>query len=202
MDETTAPSVDDRTTGDDTPHHDALVLIDLQEDFLGAPGMRARRPSLLRAVRQWIDLAEDAGALVVEVRTELPNDPEAWALNMRDDDQPVVLEGTPGAARVTELSDVRALTVRKRRDDAFFGTGLADVLRRHGVQRLVLAGVATEACVLMTAATAYANDVRVLLAGGGAVTSTDDRAHTEALRWLAEQYRQEVAEPEDGWPHR
>jgi nicotinamidase-related amidase len=201
VDETTAPFLDDRTTTEADRHRSALVLIDLQEDFLDAPGMRERRPALLRAVRRWVDLAEAAGAPVIEVRTELPEDPEAWALNMREDGQPVALAGTPGASRVSELADLEMTTVLKRRDDAFLGTGLAALLRGHGIDHLVVAGVSTQACVAMTAAIAYAHDLSVVLAGE-AVASDDAHAHTEAIRWLADEYRQPVADPADGWPHR
>lgn len=198
MDETTAVSLDDPADDARGPRS-ALVLIDLQEDFLDAPGLRERRHTLLRAVRHWVDLAEGAGALVVEVRTELPDDPEAWALNMREDGQPVALAGTPGASRVSELADLEMTTVLKRRDDAFLGTGLAALLRGHGIDHLVVAGVSTQACVAMTAASAYAHDLSVVLAGE-AVASEDAHAHTEAIRWLADEYRQAVADPAGGWP--
>lgn len=200
VDETTAASRDDRTTNDADGHRSALVLIDLQEDFLDAPGMRERRPALLRAVRHWADLAEAVGALVVEVRTELPEDPRAWALNMREDGQPVALAGTRGASRASELADLEMTTVLKRRDDAFLGTELAALLRGRGIDHLVVAGVSTQACVAMTAASAYAHDLSVVLAGE-AVASDDAHAHAEAIRWLADEYRQPVADPADGWPH-
>ena len=79
-------------------------------------------------------------------------------------------------------------------------TGLAALLRGHGIDHLVVAGVSTQACVAMTAASAYAHDLSVVLAGE-AVASDDAHAHTEAIRWLADEYRQPVADPADGWPH-
>lgn len=199
MDEMTAAATEHSATDETHGDRGALLLIDLQEDFLGAPGLRDQRPALLRAVRQWVDLAAAAGALVVEVRTELPDDPAAWALNMREDGQPVALAGTPGASRVSELADLDMTTVLKRRDDGFLGTGLAELLRGHGIDHLVIAGVSTQACVAMTAASAYAHDLSVVLAGG-AVASDDTHAHTEALRWLSDEYRQVVADPAEGWP--
>lgn len=177
----------------------ALVLIDLQEDFLSAPGLAERRAALVDGVRAWVDLAREAGAFVLDVRTVVPEDESTWALNMRDDGQPVALEGTPGVERVAELADVDAVVVTKRRDDAFLGTTLVDLLEEHGVEHVVLAGVSTQACVAMTAASAYAHDLRVRLAGG-AVASEDPQSHDAALRWLEAEYRQEVADPADGWP--
>jgi nicotinamidase-related amidase len=197
--------VDDLTTEDPTTDaptptpRDALVLIDLQEDFLSAPGLQEQRAELVAGVRRWLDLARAVDALVLEVRTVVPEDQSTWALNMRADQQPVALEGTPGAERVAELADVEAVSVVKRRDDAFLGTDLVRTLEEHGVERIVVAGVSTQACVAMTAASAYAHDLRVSLAGG-AVASEDARKHDDALRWLEDEYRQPLADPDDGWP--
>lgn len=166
----------------------ALILIDLQEDFLGAPGMREQRDDLVAAVQKWLRWADDHGVPVVEVRTVLPLEEETWALNMREDQQPVVLQDTPGSWRVHELEVEPDLALEKRRDDAFHGTDLAEKLREMGVTHVVLAGVSTEACVAMTGASAYANDFRVLVAKD-AVASADRKAHDAALLWLDEQYR-------------
>ncbi len=174
---------------------DALLLIDLQEDFFSPPELARRRPGLVSAVWQWAEIAETAGADVIEVRTEVPDDPATWALNMREDRQPVALKGTPGSRRLDELTGLRVTeTVTKRRDDAFVGTDLAHLLRSRGVEQIVIAGVSTEACIALTAAGAYARDLRVRIAGG-AVASADQGAHEAALRWLEQQYRQSVSDP-------
>lgn len=174
---------------------DALLLIDLQEDFLSTPRLAQVRPGLLRATRGWIALAQQHDVPIVEIRTVLPHDRDAWALNMRDDDSPVALEGTDGAGRVRELDDLEAQLVLKTRDDAFLGTDLERRLRDVRAERLVIAGVSTQACVALTAAGAYARDLRVSLADG-AVASEDDAAHVRTLQWLADEYRQHLVRPD------
>lgn len=173
---------------------DALLLIDLQEDFLSTPRLAQARPDLLRATRRWIALAREHDVPIVEIRTVLPRDRSEWALNMRDDDSPVALEGTEGAGRVHELDDLEAQLVLKTRDDAFLGTDLERRLRDLRAERIVIAGVSTQACVALTAAGAYARDLRVGLAAG-AVASEDDAAHVRTLRWLADEYRQRLVSP-------
>jgi len=171
---------------------DALLLIDLQEDFFTPPSLARQRSAVVDAVRCWVDVAVEADAMVLEVRTEVPDDPAAWALNMRDDGHPVALHGRPGTRRLDELTDLHVdTTIVKRRDDAFVGTDLAHVLRSAGVENVTIAGVSTEACVALTAAGAYARDFRVSLAGD-AVASASSSAHEQALAWLASQYRQPV----------
>lgn len=173
-----------------------LVLIDLQEDFLAPPALRERRDELVQGVQRWIDWSRDHDLPVFEVRTVLPHDRATWALNMREDDQPVVLEGTAGAEPLAELDVEPDVSLVKRRDDAFHGTDLIERLHEFGADQIVLAGVSTEACIAMTAASAYAYDLTVWIADG-AVASTDARAHVTALAWLEQQYRQRLVTPED-----
>lgn len=174
----------------------ALLLIDLQEDFLTPDPLAEQRDDLVRAVRRWVAWARETEVPVVEIRTVLPRDKTTWALNMREDDQPVVLEGTDGAERLRELDLDPDLSIEKRRDDAFHGTDLLDRLHALDVDELVIAGIVTEACIAMTAASAYAHDLKVSIADG-AVTSYDQQRHTAALRWLEEQYRQVAVTPDD-----
>ncbi|MCQ3998676.1 isochorismatase family protein [Aeromicrobium sp. 636] len=174
----------------------ALIVIDLQEDFLNPPPLREQRSAIVRATQEWTDWARRHDVPVVEVRTVLPQDKLTWARNMREDDQPVVLEGTHGAELLAELDLRPDVTVIKRRDDAFHRTDLLERLHELEVDELVIAGVVTEACIAMTAASAYAHDFTVWIAEG-AVTSGDDQAHEAALLWLKEQYRQEVVSPEE-----
>jgi len=170
---------------------DALLLIDLQEDFFEPPGLAGERRRVVEAVLRWVEQARRVDARIIEIRTELPEDESTWALNMRDDRQPVALEGTPGAQGLAELGHLALPVIVKRRDDAFVGTDLALRLRALGAERLVIAGVSTEACIALTAAGAYARDFRVALAGG-AIASADPDAHDRSIAWLAAQYRQPV----------
>ena len=163
---------------------------------MNPPPLAEQREELVAAVQRWIDWAHETQSPIIEVRTVLPRDKTTWALNMREDDQPVVLEGTDGIERLRELDLEPNLAIEKRRDDAFQGTALRDRLHALDVDELVIGGIVTEACIAMTAAAAYAHDLKVSIADG-AVTSYDEKRHTAALKWLEEQYRQEVVTPDD-----
>lgn len=163
---------------------------------MNPPPLTEQREELVAAVQRWIGWAHETQSPIIEVRTVLPRDKTTWALNMREDDQPVVLEGTDGIERLRELDLEPDLAIEKRRDDAFHGTDLLDRLHALNVDELVIGGIVTEACIAMTAATAYAHDLKVSIADG-AVTSYDEKRHTAALKWLEEQYRQEVVTPDD-----
>lgn len=174
----------------------ALLVIDMQEDFVATPGLSGQRTSLVAGVNQWVAWAHGRGFPVIEVHTVLPQDRSAWALNMREDDHPMVIEDTPGAARLAEFEFVPDRVIAKTRDDAFHRTPLIETLRDLDIDSLVIAGVSTEACVAVTAASAYAWDLPTSLAAG-AFGSADARAHSHAVGWLHKQYRQDVVSPED-----
>jgi GNAT superfamily N-acetyltransferase len=55
------------------------------------------------------------------------------------------------------------LVIRKTRDDGFDGTPLEDVLARHGVNRMAVAGLLSEMCVSATIRGAIARGLQVVL---------------------------------------
>jgi len=173
----------------------ALLLIDLQNDYFADDELARCRDDVVAACQKLAAHARAAGAPVVEVRTVHARDKSTWALNMLEDDQGMVLEGTPGADPVTGLPDADHVVV-KTRDSAFFGTGLERWLAERGVDRLVLAGVSTESCIAATATDAYARDLRVVLVED-ATASIEWSMHDQTLERLEQQYRQEVRSAND-----
>jgi nicotinamidase-related amidase len=167
----------------------ALVIIDMQVDYFNDSELEKCRDDLVTACNTLVERAVAAGAPVIEVRTEHRPDRSTWALNMREDDSGMVIEGTPGAEPVPSLSTGDAVTVIKTRDSAFFRTGLEDVLTAHGVESIALAGVSTESCIATTAADAYARDLRVVLVDE-AVASIDPDLNRRTQEQLEQQYRQ------------
>lgn len=182
--------------GTDGPGSDALLLVDLQVDYLADEPLARHRPALCGAVGALLSAGRGAGVLLVEAVTEHAHDRSTWALNMHDDDAPLALAGTPGAAALPELDRRGVTTVRKTRDSAFHRTDLAGLLARRGVHRLVVVGVSTESCVYATAADAYAHDLRVVLVGD-ATASPDPRRHRAALEDLEDRFRQPVVATAD-----
>ncbi len=170
---------------------DALVVIDLQEDYFQDTELRRCRGALVERCTALARAAHEAGAPVVEVQTVHAPDRSTWTIDMREDDEGVVIDGTPGAQRLAELDVTPTAVVRKTRDSAFFDTDLAEHL--HGVRRPALVGVSTESCVRATASDAYAHDLRSVLVAD-ATASVDASEHDEVLRRLHEQYRLPVVE--------
>ena len=167
----------------------ALVIVDMQVDYFNNSELARCRDDLVAACNALVERANAASAPVIEVRTEHKPDRSTWALNMRDDDSGMVIEGTPGAEPVRGLRTEGTITVIKTRDSAFFRTELEDLLVSRGIEAIALAGVSTESCIATTAADAYARDIRVVLVDE-AVASVDPELNRRTQEQLEQQYRQ------------
>lgn len=184
------------STSREPPAAEALVLVDLQVDYFESPALQDCRAPLTAVCNALLDRAREAGSLVVEVQTVHSRDRTTWSLNMLEDDEGMVVEGTPGAERLPELDLRGAHVVEKTRDSAFYRTRLESLLRTHDVSTIALCGVSTESCIALTASDAYARDLRVVLVDD-ALASVDPDHHEHTLGLLAEQYRQRVVKADD-----
>jgi nicotinamidase-related amidase len=148
------------------PHNTALLVIDMERDFLDAgavqetPGGRALIPVINR-LAGW---ARSHRLPVIFTQEMHRPDHSDYGIELEFD--PVhCLEGTEGCALVPGL-DARAedhRIVNKRRYDSFFGTDLDLLLRARRIENLICCGVTTHVCVMSTVFTARHLDYRVLL---------------------------------------
>ena len=88
----------------------------------------------------------------------------------------------------TELADMLAprsgdITLLKPRYSAFQSTPLRHLLAQMATRELVLAGFATDGCVLMTAADAYQLGFELWVPSDCCAAESEER-HVEALRWM------------------
>lgn len=137
--------------------HDALLLVDVQQDFL--PGGRlavCHGDQIVPVLKKWVDLFHRAGLTIFASRDWHPENHSSfkaqggpWSAHC--------IAGTHGA----ELSPGLALPntalivdkgTRLASDaySAFEGTDLGSRLKMRGIRRLFIAGLATEYCVLNT----------------------------------------------------
>lgn len=78
--------------------------------------------------------------------------------------KPHSLRGTQGAEVVDELKpEPTDFILPKRRFSAFFKTDLDQTLRTFGIDTIVVTGMTTEVCVLMTAMDGLCHDFSVIL---------------------------------------
>lgn len=152
------------------PARTAVVMIDMQRDFLEAGGfgaMLGNDVTPLRAIvpacARLLALARDRGLTVIHTQEahdpQLADCPPSKRARGRlecgiGDAGPmgrVLVAGEPGAGFVPELLPQPGdIVLRKPGKGAFHATGLDALLHARGITHLLIAGVTTEVCVQTT----------------------------------------------------
>jgi nicotinamidase-related amidase len=139
----------------------ALLIMDVQNDQVRRIQETGQRPDLLQKICSVLDVARQAGMLVIYVVARFrPGHPEAHPKNrfqQMNKRLGRLLEGTLDAEIHAEVAPQTGdLVVVKRRVNAFFNTDLSILLNARGIETLVLAGIATSGVILSS--TRYAGD--------------------------------------------
>jgi acyl-CoA reductase-like NAD-dependent aldehyde dehydrogenase/nicotinamidase-related amidase len=164
----------------------ALVLIDLQHDYLGRPGLVPDVPSLCARAAALLAGVRRLGLPVVHARTLVRPDGSDSMPHWKRQGLLQCVEGTSGAEPPAALASVDGeLVARKRYFSAFGDPRLEPWLRGRGIDRLVLAGVYTHACIRSTALDAYERGFEVCIVDDA--VGTTEPLHAEITRaYLAE----------------
>ncbi len=93
------------------------------------------------------------------------------------------IKGTEEASIISELNHFQGEIIEKKRYSAFFETELDTLLENLRPERLILAGVCTDICVMHTAADARNRDFIVDIPID-CVSSFDKKAHDNALQHM------------------
>lgn len=158
----------------------ALLLIDAQQDFLGAPSLEPARGELCASLARLLADCRRARVPVVHVWTTVdalhPPMPH-WTT----DRAARFHDGGAGHATPMELRPAADEAVfHKRFFSAFADDALEAHLRRHGCDTVILAGVHLRACIRTTAIDAYQRGFTVWIADG--VVGDDDPLHGAITR--------------------
>jgi nicotinamidase-related amidase len=149
------------------PQHTALVIIDMQRDFIEPGGFGeslgndvSLLAGIVPTVAELLALARRAGLLVVHTREshapDLSDCPPAKRLRgapqMRIGEPGpmgrILVRGEPGNAIIDALAPVDGeLVIDKPGKGAFYATSLGEELNARGITHLLFAGVTTEVCV-------------------------------------------------------
>lgn len=185
------------------PTHTALLVIDMQIDFVDPSGLFGSmgvdlsmydesRPRMAELV----DAARNHGVLIIHVQNtqladHMSDSPAQHRFNLRmhgevrQGDLPLTytVPGTRGHEFVSDFQPREdELVVRKYRSSGFWGTNLDMLLRSNRIETVVVTGCTTEGCVESTARDAMFNDYYVVIPEDG--VASDDRAQHEASMLL------------------
>lgn len=183
----------------DHPAQQALVIIDMQNDFLSPGGWtdasgldyrkcRAALPGVIRALevarqrQMWVIWVywhnrPDLRNLGAPTLYSFKHKPSQKGIGEMLEHGPVLTEGSWGARMADELLPLMRpedVCVEKVRMNGFFGTHLEQVLRTQGIETLLFAGVNIDQCVTSTMEEAYFRDYNTVLIEDACATSSPD----------------------------
>lgn len=162
----------------------ALLIIDLQQEFFKEGRLKDHRQKLATNVNELVDIAHKNNIPVIWVRQEYkPNLSDAPLYNRRNN-KPVTIIGTEGCQLLPELHKKAGdYEIIKKRFSAFFKTDLEKIIQQLHINSLIIAGVNTMTCIRTTAIDAYQRDYDVILALD-CIDAYDIKQHKDSLKYL------------------
>lgn len=189
------------------PHRCALLVIDMQNDFVSADGYHHRKgnscepmQAIIPNIRFLLDrLPKEVKRIYIVTTREPDGSDYHWRLHRilpervrRSPETPgdyrSVLRGTWGAEIVDLLKPKSEDPIfHKRRYSAFYQTDLEMCLRCWGIDTLIFTGVAAEICVETTLRDAFIRDFDVVVVSD-AIASWDNEAYQAMLHVVTQSF--------------
>jgi alpha-ketoglutaric semialdehyde dehydrogenase len=159
----------------------ALLLVDLQEDYLGSPALTPPRGEVLAQAAHLLARCRAARVPIFHVYTTVRRERDERMPHWRRTGRWMCVEGTPGHAPPPELRPVAGEEiVHKTHFSAFDDASLLPRLRERGIEEIWLAGVYTHACIRTTAIDAYRFGLSVVVAADA--VASDQPLHADETR--------------------
>src|SRR4051794_34083525 len=126
----------------------ALLLVDLQNDFLERPNLTPAPESLIDAVAALLEGARAAGVPIIHVHTVVAADGHDRMPHWKRRDVRACVRGTDGVRPPPALAPRDGETVVEKRFFSAFGVADTDTaLRAAGADAVIVAGVYLHGCV-------------------------------------------------------
>jgi acyl-CoA reductase-like NAD-dependent aldehyde dehydrogenase/nicotinamidase-related amidase len=163
----------------------ALLLVDLQGDFLAADGLQPGPATLVRQASALLRQCRERQIPVIHIWTTVTRDHPRRLPHWKKSGRPLCVAGTAGHKPPPELAPVRAETiVHKTGFNGFTGGKLAATLKKLRCDTVIIAGVHLHACVRALATEILERGLVAYIAED-AVASNDPIFAAATRRWLA-----------------
>jgi len=171
-------------------HDTVLLLIDVINDFEFPRGDELFQAALPMAPR--IAKLKRRAAKIGIPAVYINDNFGRWQSKFDDIVKHCLQDDVPGRPFVEQLvPGDRDYFVLKPKHSAFYQTPLELLLKHLGAERLILAGVSTNSCVLFTASDAYMRDL-ALIVPQDCVAACDSYEHDFAIRQMEEILKADV----------
>lgn len=162
----------------------ALLVMDMQEDFLGEkakmPIDKEQIPAITAVVNSLIDDFERNGQPIIYIKSEFPK----IAIGNRIRHHAAIV-GSPGTNMYGKIRISGDIIFSKKKPNAFSNPEFEKYLVENQVSRLVVTGVYADQCVLDTALAALDRNYQVTFVRNG-VGSSSEKAVTKACEKVKE----------------
>ena len=168
----------------------ALLIIDMMNlfDFEGGVPLSKSALACSRAIRRLRDRFDEAQAPVIYVNDNFSN----WQGDFRELISACQMAPAPSSTIARSLAPRAGhYHVLKPKHSAFLGTPLAILLAQLSVRKLVLTGIAADACILSTATDANMRELDVWVPADAVGAITRDRK-AKALALIKQSLRGEI----------
>jgi len=182
--------------GDNSMPATALIVIDVQNAFCHPEGSFRKRgyellevERVIEAIQKLLCLARKLGWLVVFTKTQFRSDYSNAGLLVRQIAPEIAQlkgyqEGSWDAELIPQLTPQSGeVIITKTRYDPFVDTYIEQILKRHGVNQIVVCGLLTNVCVESCVRSAFDRDFKVILAAD-AVTTYSSELHAASLKTI------------------
>lgn len=141
------------------PKHTALIIVDMQNDFVYGLGEIGPTPTkiyyanekMILSLLEFVEVCRKFGVQIFWIITHHGRDidlPPYKARMARRGEPPVCIEGSKGAELIGELVPKRGERIFiKHGYDGFTGTDLDICLKNRGIDTLIMSGFSTNTCV-------------------------------------------------------
>ena len=163
----------------------ALILIDMQKYFLNLNPILFQE-KLLPNIQKALSAARLSKISIIHVVTRYHQDKSDWPAPYKHSDSIWCIEGTEDAEILEAVKPLDSeRVVVKTRFSGFYKTDLEDILVENGIEGLVIAGYASDACIRMTVVDAYNRDYIIyLIADCVHAFREDTEGSIQYLQWL------------------
>ncbi|HXJ17740.1 MAG TPA: isochorismatase family cysteine hydrolase [Candidatus Polarisedimenticolia bacterium] len=169
------------------PERTALINVDMQNCFVhGSPIAAPEGLVILERVNRLAAACRKAGILVIHASIVVRRD--GSNLGVLAEFSPPVREGIlnkgseSAALHKGLIVDPHDILLEKPRFGAFHGTDLELILRKRGIDTVIISGVATNVCCETTAREAAVRDFHVFFLSDGTATAAMGDASAEELQ--------------------
>lgn len=177
----------------DILYNPAILVVDMIEDFFGEGKIISEEQgkSLCMNINRLLSAARDHNVPIIFLNDSHDNDGDHEFTRT-----PIhALKGTPGADILADIDYRNERIIEKSRYDGFFNTELEEMLNNLSVTNLIMCGVQSHVCVLLTALSAFYRGIQPVMVADCLGSSSEDKH--DLGQWYLLQYGGDVANMSD-----